>query len=568
VNDQLTDSFTVLTEDGTAQVVTITIHGANDVPVITGDVSGAVTEDAVPNTVSGDLGSTDVDNTDDAWQAASGSGANGYGTFLVNAAGAWTYTLNNAHPAVDALNVNDQLTDSFTVLTEDGTAQVVTITIHGATDNAIPVANEDGPYALLNTQTLDITTSLLANDVDDGPLTAQLVSTTQNGVLVLNSDGTFTYDPNDGFVGVDTFTYRAFDGALYSNPITVSIIVAAGSVTGQTIDFGNGQDTGDFSTTAFNGAWTILMGNGKDQLTTAWNHQGGVTSYYGGSTATDSGHNQDYVNLVFSEDQLEEVLTNAAYRSELQDFLDGNIGNGSTDNRTLDLGASIWSAKVFGFGDANLSIAVVDQNGLTKSVVTYDAIGEDLPDYMAGLTGSNNATANLLVGTSGDDVMHGGISTAANAANGNDILVGGAGNDTLHGGGGADLLLGGVGNDTLYGGAGRNILVGGAGNDTFVIDPSALTGGLALADVIADYTHGEDTIDLSALLATLGAGAPGNAGSADLVVSLANDGTNTTLSVDSNGTTAGGSPVAVAVLSGVHTTVTILYDGTNDTDVV
>ena len=34
----LTDTFTVTTVDGTAQVVTITIHGANDAAVITGDV--------------------------------------------------------------------------------------------------------------------------------------------------------------------------------------------------------------------------------------------------------------------------------------------------------------------------------------------------------------------------------------------------------------------------------------------------------------------------------------------------------------------------------------------------
>ena len=33
----LTDTFTVTTVDGTAQLVTITINGANDAAVITGD---------------------------------------------------------------------------------------------------------------------------------------------------------------------------------------------------------------------------------------------------------------------------------------------------------------------------------------------------------------------------------------------------------------------------------------------------------------------------------------------------------------------------------------------------
>ena len=49
----------------------------------------------------------------------------------------WTYTLNEANSAVQALNDCDTLTDTFKVTTIDGTAQVVTVTIHGANDAAI-----------------------------------------------------------------------------------------------------------------------------------------------------------------------------------------------------------------------------------------------------------------------------------------------------------------------------------------------------------------------------------------------------------------------------------------------
>ena len=49
----------------------------------------------------------------------------------------WTYTLNNTNSAVQALNAGNTLTDSFTVTTVDGTAQVVTITISGSNDAAI-----------------------------------------------------------------------------------------------------------------------------------------------------------------------------------------------------------------------------------------------------------------------------------------------------------------------------------------------------------------------------------------------------------------------------------------------
>jgi hypothetical protein len=46
----------------------------------------------------------------------------------------WTYTLDNANSAVQALDVGDTLTDTFTVTTTDGTKQVVTATIRGSAD--------------------------------------------------------------------------------------------------------------------------------------------------------------------------------------------------------------------------------------------------------------------------------------------------------------------------------------------------------------------------------------------------------------------------------------------------
>ena len=63
--------------------------------------------------------------------------AGGYGTFTMTAAGVWTYTLNNANSAVQALDAGKTLTDTFTVTTTDGTSQVVTVTITGSNDAAI-----------------------------------------------------------------------------------------------------------------------------------------------------------------------------------------------------------------------------------------------------------------------------------------------------------------------------------------------------------------------------------------------------------------------------------------------
>ena len=63
------------------------------------------------------------------------------------------------------------------------------------------------------------------SDVDGDELTAVIATSTTHGELTLTPQGGFEYNPIAGFFGVDTFTYRAFDGFLYSNIATVSISV-------------------------------------------------------------------------------------------------------------------------------------------------------------------------------------------------------------------------------------------------------------------------------------------------------------------------------------------------------
>ena len=69
---------------------------------------------------------------------------------------------------------------------------------------------------------------VLGNDSDpDGDtLNAKLLASTAHGTLSLNPDGSFSYAPQAGFNGVDTFTYQANDGKLDSNVATVTINVA------------------------------------------------------------------------------------------------------------------------------------------------------------------------------------------------------------------------------------------------------------------------------------------------------------------------------------------------------
>lgn len=88
-----------------------------------------------------------------------------------------------------------------------------------------------GPMAMPDSYTMDEETVLnvaapgvLGNDSGSG-LTAELVDDVTTGILTLNSDGSFVYTPSADYAGSVTFTYRAYDGATYSSPATVTITV-------------------------------------------------------------------------------------------------------------------------------------------------------------------------------------------------------------------------------------------------------------------------------------------------------------------------------------------------------
>ena len=80
-------------------------------------------------------------------------------------------------------------------------------------------------------------------------------------------------------------------------------------------------------------------------------------------------------------------------------------------------------------------------------------------------------------------------------------ISGGNGDDWLSGLGGDDVVSGGNGDDWIYGGLGSDTLTGGANADTFIFwsaDASKFTAGRP-QDIITDFQHGLDAIDLSGL---------------------------------------------------------------------
>ena len=97
-----------------------------------------------------------------------------------------------------------------------GSFDAATVTITVANVNQVPDAKDDAFSTLRNTavsgNVLTDTSEWADTDPDGDKLFASLASAPANGNVVLNSDGSFSYTPNSGFVGTDTFTYKASDG--------------------------------------------------------------------------------------------------------------------------------------------------------------------------------------------------------------------------------------------------------------------------------------------------------------------------------------------------------------------
>ena len=95
------------------------------------------------------------------------------------------------------------------------------------TGNNVPVALND-TYSIDQDAILSIgSPGVLGNDTDadNDLLTAIIQTQATNGTVSLNTDGSFTYTPDNGYFGPDTFTYVANDGTVNSNVATVTIAV-------------------------------------------------------------------------------------------------------------------------------------------------------------------------------------------------------------------------------------------------------------------------------------------------------------------------------------------------------
>ena len=211
----LNDVVTVAAIDGTTHDITITINGTNDAAVIGGVDTGGVTEDGgVAETVSGTLTISDVDTGEELFTVDTVAGS--YGSVTIDAAGNWTYTLDNANADVQALPADATMNDVVTITAIDGTTHDITVTITGTNDAAViggvdtGGVTEDGGVAETVTGTLTI------SDVDTGeelfrPGTFGPQTIEHNGATQLLVSQTNAYQFSDGVNAPITLTQTGAD---------------------------------------------------------------------------------------------------------------------------------------------------------------------------------------------------------------------------------------------------------------------------------------------------------------------------------------------------------------------
>ncbi|TIU32075.1 MAG: hypothetical protein E5W38_13905 [Mesorhizobium sp.] len=565
----VTDTLTVTSADGTASYdIVVNITGTNDAAVITGDATGSVTEasgvangTAGTSPATGDLDATDVDSLTDFSVVTNGV----HGTLSINAAGEWSYVLNEDDAAVQALNVGDPaLTDTITVQTSDGTQQNIVISINGANDAAVITVNgvqdtsvtEKGGVA--NGTPGDATASgdLNATDVDNAAtFNTQTAASKSYGTFSIDANGTWNYTLDDNNAAVQALnsaganttlhelvTVTTVDGTQQVIDITIHGANDAAALSSALLNLTEGNAAADISTS---GSLTISDVDSDPhfvaQAGTAGNYGTFAIDADGNWTYTASSAHDEFVAGQHYAENFDVVSADGTHTSVAIDILGTDDGpprfaptdiqltpdtsptgdvnfnqfsfSGTLSATDPDSGSFVYSitsqsdAGLFSISGNTLSSASLTTSNTATVTVQATQVGDP-----AGPAYQYTETFQFITGSNGNS----GETFNSPSNNGDDVLYGNggadqifglAGNDTLFGQSGNDTLNGGDGNDKLVGGVGADTLTGGAGADTFYYGSDVSDSPASAAnDTITDFVHGVDKIDLSSIDANTASG--------------------------------------------------------------
>jgi hypothetical protein len=224
------------------------------------------------------------------------------------------------------------------------------------------------------------TASVLSNDSSSVPEHASLVSGPSHGTLNLASDGTFTYTPNSGFTGIDSFSYQTTDdsGAIGNSVALIDVApTKVGAIT--TLDFASLSPSEQVAT-----VYDALLGRGADLA--GFNYW--LQQQYGGISQKGAlASTQDIANAFAGSDEAKAIyplLANpkAATDAQVVSFVDSVYQN--LFGRTADAGGEAYWA-----GQIKQAIAAGQSVGSFVVTVANGAQGNDITALL------NKAQVNL-----------------------------------------------------------------------------------------------------------------------------------------------------------------------------
>ena len=448
--------------------------------------------------------------------------------------GLWTYTLDNSNADVQARNVGEILSDTFTVTTVDGTSKVVIIIITGTNDAAVITGDttgavvEAGGVANGTPGTPTDTGDLNFTDVDNPNDAWEEVSfptASTYGTFTLTAAGLWTYTLDDNNAAVqalnagdtltDTFTAVTTDGT--SQVVTITINGANDAPNSPpTITGGDSEKHSIPENTTF-----VFNVNATDP--------DGDTLTYSIVNTAGTDFNKFTIDpntgaLAFiSAPSFESPNDVGGTDNDNKYVVDIQVSDGVlTDTQTIEV--QVTNVTVNAIDDivrTGSSITVVPEwaflhNDISSAAgkildITVTGSVSDLSDASLGINpGSVTITNNDADGGSFVYTASDGIETdtatvaveidAAPMAGDNDdeILVGTSAAETIEGGGGNDILIGGGGADTLIGGNGDDVLVYAPGV-SFISGGSSGQVDLLAADKRGDVLSVEGTVDFTSL---------------------------------------------------------------------
>jgi Ca2+-binding RTX toxin-like protein len=464
-----TDSFTYKVSDGKSDsnvaTVFLTVHSVNDRPTATVQLDNA--SPRTNDTLTASATKADVDGDPVAL------------TFVWKVDGVVVKMTPNSASPTDTLDlsVSGQGDRGQTVTVEvtpsDPFESGDMVSASALVANSAPTAGADSYRASPGLPLTIDAPGVLGNDADPDQDTLLVTGHSQpaHGTVTVNPDGSFTYTPEAGFGGTDSFTYAVSDGDLsatgtvtitLNTPPAVEIIgLPAATAEGLSLSADSSVTDPDPGS-GFTYAWTVLKdgqpfatGNGPAiSFTPDDNGTYAVTlAVTDGFGATGS----DTETVTVSNLAPTAKVTRSAVAGPFG--IDVTVGwTGVTDPSTADTAAGFRYS--FGRTLDELATSYDMAGGAEAATFAFGLIPGQYPLYLRVFdkdSGYADSQVTVHIGTPGDDVLTG--------TPGIDLMFGLEGNDTLAGAGEADWLDGGDGSDSLDGGDGNDDLFGQAGND-------------------------------------------------------------------------------------------------------